>query len=197
MEFNESKPKENLARAFAGLCQDGARYQFIAKSAFSEGYAYISDLMVRFAKNKMAHASTLYRTMIDKINKSKDNVKIEAGYPFEDHILKTSLLDSAEIEEYQSKNVYPHFAKIAKDEGFLDIEKYFSLIAKVGEENSLKLRFLADKFENKSLYKREQKTKWICSNCGHSEESKQAWETCPLCNYPKGYVVIAKDTKTK
>lgn len=192
MNFNESKTKENLARAFAGLCQDGARYQFIAKSAFSEGYAYISDLMTRLAKNKMAHASTLYQAMIDKIKKSKDNVAIEAGYPFEDHILKTSLLDSAEIEEYQSKNVYPHFAKIAKDEGFLDIEKYFTLISEIEKENALKLRFLADKFENNELYKRNQKTKWICSNCGYNEESKQAWEICPLCSCPKGYVVIAK-----
>ena len=31
MNFLESKSKENLARAFAAECQDGARYQFIAK----------------------------------------------------------------------------------------------------------------------------------------------------------------------
>ena len=45
MEFNESVTKENLARTFAGLCQDGARYQFIAKTAVSEGYEYISDFL--------------------------------------------------------------------------------------------------------------------------------------------------------
>ena len=33
MEFCNSKTRENLARAFAAECQDGARYQFIAKDA--------------------------------------------------------------------------------------------------------------------------------------------------------------------
>lgn len=193
MTFNESKTKENLARAFAGLCQDGARYQFIAKSAMSEGYAYISDIMKELAKNKMAHASTLYRVMIEKIKKSKDNVSIEAGYPFEDHILKTSLIDSAEIEEYQAKNVYPHFAKIAGDEGFGDIEKLFTLISEVGLVNALKLREMAVKFESKSLYKSTKKVLWVCSNCGHREERKEAWSTCPLCSYPRGYVMFPKD----
>ena len=35
MDFNNSKTKENLARLFAGECQDGARYQFIAKKSKS------------------------------------------------------------------------------------------------------------------------------------------------------------------
>ena len=192
MEFNESKTKENIARAFAGLCQDGARYQFIAKSALNEGYAYISDIMKRLAKNKMAHASVLYREMLENIKKSKDNIRIEAGYPFEDHILRTSLLDSAEIEEYQAKNVYPHFAKLAKDEGFSKIADYFTYISEVSEKNSSKLHYLATLFESKMLYKSSEKVEWICSNCGYRKESKVAWDNCPLCSYPKGYVVIPK-----
>ena len=28
IDFDNSKTKENLARAFAGECQDGAKYQF-------------------------------------------------------------------------------------------------------------------------------------------------------------------------
>ena len=192
MLFNDSKTKENLARAFAGLCQDGARYTFISKSAYSEGYAYIANLLERLAKNKMAHASAIYQLMLDNIKKSKDNVSIEAGYPFENQLLKTSLLDSAEIEAYQYKNVYPHFAKIAKDEGFKQIEKCFLCISKVGEENFLLLKTLAERFENKSLYKSDEKKLWICSNCGYREALKEAWQSCPLCSYPKGYVVVPR-----
>ncbi len=194
MNFNDSQSKENLARAFAGLCQDGARYQFISKSAMQEGFAYIADIMKEIAKNKMAHASVLYQAMLDKIKKSKDSIKIEAGYPFENQLLKTSILDSAEIETYQSKNVYPNFAKIAKDEGFIDLEKYFLFISKIGEENARKLTLLAEKFENKKLYKSNSKVKWICSNCGYFEEKKEAWESCPLCSYPRGYIIIPKET---
>ena len=33
IDFQESKTKENLARSFAAECQEGARYQFMAKMA--------------------------------------------------------------------------------------------------------------------------------------------------------------------
>ena len=45
VEFNKSKTKENLARLFAGECQDGARYQFIAQQANTDNYSYLMDIM--------------------------------------------------------------------------------------------------------------------------------------------------------
>ena len=192
MLFNDSVTKENVARGFAGLCQDHARYIFISKSALSEGYAYISCKIKEIAEQKLAHASVLYSVMLKEI-KRKDNVNIEAGYPFENHLLKTSLLDSAEIESYQANNVYPHFAKIASDEGFEKIEEIFTMISKIGQENARFLNLLAQKFEKHTLYESKEKVEWDCSNCGHRSISKKAWENCPLCNYPKGYVVIPFD----
>lgn len=191
MNFQESKTKENLARAFSGLCQDSARLSFIAKSANKEGYATISHFLEKLSGFKMAHASRVYELMLDNIKKSKENVIIEAGYPFENKLLKTSLLDSAEIESYQSKNVYPHFAKIASDEGFKDIAQIFTNISKVGKDNALKLEELARRFEGKCLYKSEEKVLWVCINCGYSEQSKEAWDNCPLCSYPKGYCKLS------
>lgn len=188
MNFNDSNTKECVARAFAGVCQDGARYQFIAKSAFNEGFSFISDEMKTISKNKMAHAAVLYKLMLDNITSTTENVDIEAGYPFEAHKLRTSLKDSSEIEEYQANNVYPHFAKIAQDEGFKEISKLFLLIASVCKSNSKKLAHFAIKFESKNLYSSSNNEKWICSNCGYSENSKKAWNNCPLCSYPKGYV---------
>lgn len=190
MEFNESKTKENLAKSFAGASQDGARFQFVSKSAMSEGFAYISDLMKGFAKNKMAHASIFYQIMLTNIGTNKENINIEAGYPFEKYTLKTSLKDSAQIEQYQAKNVYPHFSKIAKDEGFAKIAEVFDKVASVNLENANKLLELAEKFEKKKLYKSDVKEKWICSNCGFTMQTKEAWKTCPLCEYPQGYAKI-------
>lgn len=190
MDFNQSETKETLARAFAGICQDGARYQFISKSATSEGYEYIAQELKSIAKNKMAHASVLYRLMLDNINGYKDSVNIEAGYPFENYKLETSLQNSADIERYEGKNVFPHFAKIAHDEGFKEIEKAFLLICEVNLKNASKLDFLAQKFDEGALYKGDKDSLWQCSNCGHSENKKEAWENCPLCNYPKGYVIV-------
>jgi len=190
MNFEESETKECIARAFAGVCQDEARYQFIAKSASREGYECIAQELKSIAKNKMAHASVLYQLMLDNIEGYRDNVNIEAGYPFESYKLATSLQNSAEIEKYEGKNVLPHFAKIAHDEEFFEIEKILLLICEVNLKNAQKLEFFAEKFDEGRLYQNEKDTLWECSNCGHSENKKETWENCPLCNYPKGYVKL-------
>ena len=193
MEFDQSETKVCLARAFAGICQDGARYQFIAKSASSEGYEFIAQELKSIAKNKMAHASVLYKLMLDNIEGYKDNINIEAGYPFESYKLATSLKDSSDIERYEGKNIFSHFARIAHDEGFKEIEETLLLICKVNLKNAEKLEGLAAKFDDGSLYEGEKDTLWQCSNCGHSENKRSAWENCPLCSYPKGYVIIPKN----
>ena len=46
MDFQKSITKENLARSFAAECQEGARYQFLAKKAQQEGYQYMSALIL-------------------------------------------------------------------------------------------------------------------------------------------------------
>lgn len=193
MDFNKSKTKENLARIFAAECQDGARYQFMAKSAVSEGFSYISDQLKVLAKNEMAHASMIYSLIMENLGKGKDNVPIEAGYPFEPSILKLSLSTSADIEEYEGTNIYPSFAKVAKDEGFPEIAKKILYIAEVERTHHQKLKAFAQLYKSGKLYKNPEKILWSCSNCGHSDVAKEAWKTCPLCGYPQGYVMVPEE----
>lgn len=197
MEFSKSKTKENLARIFAAECQDGARYQFMAKSALSEGFSFISDQLKALAKNEMAHASMIYAIILENLGTTrKDNVPIEAGYPFEPSLLKISLQTSADIEEYEGTNIYPSFAKVAKDEGFPEIAKKILLIAEVEKTHQQKLNAFAKLYKAGKLYKNPEKILWACSNCGHSEMAKQAWSNCPLCGYPQGYVIVPQDKLT-
>ena len=56
VDFQESQTKTNLARAFAGECQGGARYQFIAQTAIGEDKKNIQMLFKYLAKNEMNHA---------------------------------------------------------------------------------------------------------------------------------------------
>ena len=193
MEFNESKTKENIARAFAGLCQDGARYQFISKSAINEGFVFISDYLKKIAKHKMAHASILYQFMLEESGKAKEHVEINAGYPFENYILKTSLKDSSEIEGYEGENLYTYFSTIAKDEGFSEIAKKFEYMSEIYLNFSNDLFALANLFDNKKLYTSKNKIKWHCTNCGYNFKGTVAPKTCPLCSYPQGYYMIEID----
>ena len=190
MDFNESTTKTNLARSFSAECQAGARYQFMSKMALSDNQKFLSDTMKTLAKNEMAHAKIFYDYIIEKSNGTCKNISIEAGYPFEATELKTSLLEESKIELSEADNIYPSFARIAKDEGFLDIAKSFEMIAKVEETHHKILEYLGHLYKSNKMYKREKPTKWKCSSCGFETTTKEGFKECPLCHMPQGDIII-------
>lgn len=190
MDFNESVTKTNLARSFAAECQAGARYQFMSKVAISQQLQFISDTMKTLAKNEMAHAKVFYDFILEKSSGNVRNIPIEAGFPFEMPDLKSSLLEESKTETSEAQNIYPSFARIAKDEGFPDIATQFELVAKVEETHARILKYLSDLYQVNKLYKRDTQTEWKCSNCGHTHIAKEGFKTCPLCKLSQGYIII-------
>ncbi len=193
MQFNQSQTKISIARAFAGLCQDSARYQFMAKDAFADNMFYLSTLLEDMGKHKISQSQRLYHFMLDLGENKKDNVTIEAGYPFDDNKITTSLERAGIIEEYEGKNLFSQFQKIATDEGFKEVAEIFEMIANVSLKHSQILKTLAKSYNKKQLYKSDKALKWVCSNCGYYKEDTGAWQTCPLCNKPKGYVILPEE----
>lgn len=190
MDFNESTTKANLARSFAAECQAGARYQFMSKMALSDQQKFLSDTMKTLAKNEMAHAKVFYDHILQYGGGNVRNISIEAGFPFDMPELSNSLLEESKIEQSEAQNIYPSFARIAKDEGFLDVAKSFEMVASIEETHHLILKYLADLYKRKRMYKRNEPTEWKCSNCGHVQIGKEAWKECPFCSMPQGYVII-------
>lgn len=190
MNFQESVTRTNLARSFAAECQAGARYQFMSKIAIANQMQFISDTMKTLAKNEMAHAKVFYDFIIKYSEGNVRNIPIEAGFPFEMPDLKTSLLEESKTENSEAENIYPSFARIAKDEGFEDIANQFELIAKVEATHARILKYLADLYQANKLYKRNEPTEWKCSNCGHVQIAKEGFKTCPICKLPQGYIII-------
>lgn len=196
MQFNQSQTKISIARAFAGLCQDAARYQFMAKDARDDGMEYLSTLLEGMGKHKIGQSQRLYSLMLELSENKKDNVVIEAGYPFEDNKITISLERAGIIEEYEGKNLFAQFVRVATDEGFKEIAGVFELIGKVSYKHSRILKTLAQNYNKRQLYKNSKPLTWTCSNCGHSIEDKNAWLVCPLCKKPKGYVMIPEEKLT-
>ena len=127
MNFNESTTKTNLARSFAAECQAGARYQFMSKMALADQQKFLSDTMKTLAKNEMAHAKVVYDYILKYSGGSVKNIAIEAGYPFDSPELSASLLEESLIELSEAENIYPNFARIARDEGFEDTSSNFEI----------------------------------------------------------------------
>lgn len=192
VDFNQSKTKLNLARAFAGECQDGAKYQFLAKLAMQEGYKHLQMLLKTHAKNEMAHAKRFYDLIIEH-GGSQNNIDISGGYSFTKGDLLTSIENTINVEESQSDIIYPEFAKTASEEGFDEISKAFAFAGSVENCHKLLLTQVYEKLKNGKLYKSPNPVKWKCSNCGFEHTDKNCWNICPSCLAEQGYAEIQID----
>lgn len=190
MQFDKTKTFCNLARSFAGESQAGMRYQLIAKLATAEEYPVMADTIRTIAKNETYHAKTFFDTLILKAG-SKENVALDAGYPFHFGTLEENLGFAADDERAEFEEVYPLFASQAREEGFEEIAALFERVMSVEREHEIVFRFLHDALSEGWLYKREKPTLWICSECGYRATTKEAWKVCPLCKAKQGFVEIA------
>ena len=187
MDLKDSNTKINLMRAFAGESQARNRYTIAAEAAEKQGMHIIKDLFIYTANQEKAHAEVFYRALKSC---NSENVNIEGGYPvsYYDDIAK--LLRAAEHGEFQEyDDVYPNFAKVAKEEGFIAISNTFKNIAEVEKKHGERFGKYADMIEKDTLYNREEETIWMCTNCGYIYEGKSAPNACPVCSYPKGYFI--------
>lgn len=193
VDFDRSETKKNLGRAFAGECQDGAKYQFLAKAALNEGYDYMQMIFKTHAKNEMAHAKRFYDFITEYSSSPTKNMEICGGYSFTSGTLLECIKNTMAVEKSQSDVVYPDFARVAKEEGYPDIEHAFLLAATVENCHMLMLEQLYTKLKGKKLYKSPTPVKWKCSNCGFEHTAKSAWDICPSCLASQGFVEIQID----
>ncbi len=185
--FENTETFKNLARSFAGECQAGMRYQMIAKLAMKEKLKTLADAIRTIAKNETYHATQFFNKIIEKTG-SKDNIELDAGYPFHMGTLAESLKFAAQDERNEREEIYPAFAVTAEREGFEDIARLFKLVAEVEEHHRVVFEYLQNAVRSGTLYKSETPILWICSECGHTHVATEAWKVCPLCKAEQGYV---------
>ena len=187
MDFQKSRTKENLARAFAGECQDGAFYQFIIKDC-QQDYKFLSTLLKGIAKNEMAHAGMYYKTIVKLAKNKATNIDICAGYSFAPYQFPQSLTAALEVERQEALSIYPEFARIAREEGFPEAADVFETVSHDEQHHITLLTQVTERLAKHTLYKSDSDTFWLCSNCAHHAYLPEAWQTCPSCGFPQGYV---------
>ncbi len=192
--FNESKTMQNVARSFASETMEGAKYQFLAQKCVTEELNYLQTVFKTLAKHEMSHAKVFWDILHENYEgKIIQNIDMSFGYPFDCDDLLQSFNCHKENEAYLSKNIYPEFARIARNEGYPEIEHIFKLVATVENCHSHLLGQIYDKYKGKKFYKSPTPVKWKCNQCGFEHTGKQPLSPCPLCGYEKGYVQIPFD----
>ncbi len=187
MQFEHTKTYQNLAASFAGECQAGMRYQMIAKLAMQEDLKCLADAIRTIAKNETFHATQFFNKMIEKAG-SKENVKLDAGYPFHAGSLLEGLQFAENDEKDEATEIYPEFALTAEKEGFKDIAALYKMVADVEKHHKIIFNYLHQAVKDGTLYKCDKPILWICSQCGYMHVATEAWEICPLCKAKQGYV---------
>lgn len=175
-----TQTEKNLLKAFAGESQARNRYQLFAKQAEKEGYRQIADLFMETADNERVHAARFFSFL------EGGDLEITATYPAGKVGTTLENLKAAAMGENEEwTELYPEFARIAKEEGFLKVAVAFDMIAKAEIEHENRYNKLAENIEKDMVFKREEDMRWKCNKCGYVHEGKNAPETCPCCLHGK------------
>ena len=194
VNFSESETIKNLSKSYAVECMDGAKYQFLAKLAVKEGLSYLETVFKTLAKHEMSHAKVFWDLLHENAEgKIIENIDFELGYPFDCNDLVEGTKCHIKNEKELSDIIYPNYALVAREEGFLDVEKKFKLIATVENCHRALLEQIHQKLVSKQLYKSATEEKWKCSQCGFEHTAKEPPAPCPLCGYEKGAFEIKFD----
>src|SRR5512136_1342009 len=116
-----SKTHDNLKAAFAGESQANRRYLYFAKIADVEGYPEIASNFRETAEGETGHA----HGHLDYLKRVGDPA---TGEPIGD--TAKNLKASIAGETYEYTQMYPGFAKTARDEGFTEIAEWFETLAR-------------------------------------------------------------------
>ena len=125
MKLEGTKTKENLMKAFAGESQARNRYTYFASVAKKEGYPTIAAIFEETANHEKEHAKRFFKFL-----EEGDMLEITATFPAgKIGTTMENLVAAANGEHEEWADMYPEFAKIARDEGFEVIAKAFENIA--------------------------------------------------------------------
>jgi rubrerythrin len=182
MSIKGSKTEQNLLKSFAGESQARNRYAFFASTAKKEGYEQISALFLETADNEKEHAKVFFKYL------KGGDLEITAAYPAGAiGTTAQNLLAAAEGELMEWGTLYPDFAQVAQDEGFVDVATSFREIADVEAYHERRYRKLLENIRNNTVFHKDGTVKWKCRNCGYVAEGADAPEVCPACSHPRSF----------
>jgi rubrerythrin len=122
-----SKTHDNLKEAFAGESQANRRYLYFARKADIEGYPDIAGLFRDVAEGETGHAFGHFDFLA------------EVGDPVTGSAVgKTAqnLQSSIDGETYEFTEMYPGFARTARDEGFEEIAEWLETLARAEKSHA-------------------------------------------------------------
>ena len=181
-EFKGSQTEKNLLGAFAGESQARNRYTYFASQAKKKGFDQISSIFEETANQEKEHAKRFFKFL------QGGEVEVTAGFPA--GVVGSTLENlkaAAGGEHFEWTELYPGFAKVARDEGFDDVAMVFESISVAEKQHEKRYLDLAANIEAGRVFKRDTEVVWRCRNCGYLSSGTEAPQACPACAHPQAY----------
>ena len=172
MELKGSRTEKNLMAAFAGESQARNKYTYFASVAKKEGYEQIAEIFQKTADNEKEHAKLWFKAL-GGIGNTAEN-----------------LVSAANGENEEWTEMYPEFARVAREEGFVALALQFEAVAKIEKEHEERYRKLLENVETAQVFAKAGITVWVCRNCGHIHMAETAPKVCPVCLHPQAYFEV-------
>lgn len=173
MELKGSKTEKNLEAAFAGESMARNKYTYYASKAKKDGFVQIAEIFEETANNEKEHAKIWFKLLNNEIDTTEEN-----------------LAAAAAGENYEWTDMYPEFAKVAKQEGFDDIARLFEQVGKIEKYHEDRYKKLLENVKGGLVFSKDNDVVWQCSNCGHICIGKQAPSVCPVCEHSQSFFRI-------
>lgn len=177
-----TQTEKNLLGAFAGESQARNRYTYFAGQAKKEGYVQISDIFAETADQEKEHAKRFFKFL------EGGEVEITAAFPA-GTIGSTleNLKAAAAGENFEHTELYPGFAKKAREEGFDAVAFVFEAICVAEKQHEKRYVDLAANIEANRVFRKDASVTWRCRNCGYLHHGDSAPEMCPACAHERAH----------
>jgi len=177
-----SQTEKNLLGSFAGESQARNRYTYFASQAKKDGYVQIADIFAETANHEKEHAKRFFKLL------EGGEVEIAAAFPAGVVGSTFDNLNAAAAgERFEWTELYPGFAKVAREEGFEAAAIVWEMVSVAEKQHEKRYVELAGNIEADRVFKREQSVIWRCRNCGYLHEGMAAPEMCPACAHPQAH----------
>lgn len=176
----------NLTKAFVGESQARNRYDFYAKIAKKEGYEQIAEVFQITAENEKEHAKRIFEH-IQELKGKTEEITTEALAPVVYGKTVDNLKAAINGEKYEHSEMYPEYAKIAKEEGLPRISKRLLAIAEAEKHHEARYKQILKEVEAKTIFKKDKEVEWVCRECGYIHTGKTPPKECPSCDHSLSY----------
>lgn len=171
MEFQQSRTYANLQNAYETELMSSTLFSIYADIARNEGYREIGNIYETFVRNNKEHARIWLRQMN------------EGTLPTTAQALRAS----SESESYSGNQLYREYGRIAREEGYTEIEALFNGVANIDINHSLVLGTQYENVERGEVFCKPDATLWVCMQCGNIMSGTCAPERCPVCGFPQSF----------